>query len=100
VWQKTSWATRLTHPIKEYTEMGWEVYPEGLYELLTRVHHDYGPIPLYVTENGAAFADQLSTGGTVDDPRRISYLQGYLQSCWQAIEEGVPSKRLLRLDAV
>lgn len=79
-------------PDKEYTEMGWEVYPEGLHELLTRVHRDYGPIPLYVTENGAAFADELSTGGTVDDPRRISYLQGYLLSCWKAIEEGVPLK--------
>jgi beta-glucosidase len=65
-------------PDKEYTEMGWEVYPEGLYQLLTRVHRDYGPIPLYVTENGAAFADELDAGGEVDDPRRINYLQSYL----------------------
>jgi beta-glucosidase len=79
-------------PDQEYTEMGWEVYPEGLYELLARVHRDYGPLPLYVTENGSAFDDQLSKDGTVDDPRRINYLQGYLLACWRAIEEGVPLK--------
>lgn len=76
----------------EYTEMGWEVYPEGLYELLTRVHRDYGPIPLYITENGAAFPDKPGKDGTVDDPRRINYLQTYLQACHRAIEEGVPLK--------
>lgn len=79
-------------PDQEYTEMGWEVYPEGLYELLSRVHRDYGPLPLYVTENGAAFDDQLSAGGVVEDPRRASYLEGYLLACWKAIEEGVPLK--------
>jgi beta-glucosidase len=41
-----------------HTEMGWEVYPEGLYEMLTSVRDRYGAIPLYVTENGAAFADE------------------------------------------
>ena len=41
----------------EHTDMGWEVYPDGLYELLVRLHDDYEPPPLYVTENGAAFAD-------------------------------------------
>lgn len=79
-------------PGKEYTEMGWEVYPEGLYELLTRVHRDYGPLPLYVTENGAAFPDQLTAQGEIDDPRRINYLQTYLLACWKAIDEGVPLK--------
>lgn len=79
-------------PDQEYTEMGWEVYPEGLYQLLTRVHHDYGPLPLYVTENGAAFPDQLTTAGEVEDPRRINYLQSYLQAAWRAIEAGVPLK--------
>jgi beta-glucosidase len=76
----------------EYTDMGWEVYPRGLYELLTRLHHDYGPLPLYITENGAAFPDQLKSDGTIDDPRRISYLQGYLMEIWKALEEGVPCK--------
>jgi len=76
----------------EYTEMGWEVYPQGLYELLTRVHRDYGPLPLYITENGAAFPDQLEKDGTVNDDRRINYLETYLHETWKAVEEGVPLK--------
>lgn len=76
----------------EYTEMGWEVYPRGIYELLTRVHRDYGPLPLYITENGAAFNDELNSDGTINDKRRINYLQGYLAEAWNAIQEGVPLK--------
>ncbi len=79
-------------PEAEYTEMGWEVYPRGLYELLVRVHRDYGPLPLYVTENGAAFEDRLLNDGTIEDDRRINYLQSYLLECWNALEEGVPLK--------
>ena len=79
-------------PDAEYTEMGWEVYPQGLYELLIRVHRDYGPLPLYITENGAAFPDELKKDGTIDDPRRINYLQTYLLETWKAVEDGVPLK--------
>ncbi len=77
-------------PEKEYTEMGWEVYPRGIYELLTRVHHDYGALPLYITENGAAFPDRLKKDGTIDDSRRIAYLEGYLAEAWNAMQEGIP----------
>ena len=42
----------------ERTAMGWEVYPDGLFELLVRLQDDYDLPPLYVTENGAAYADQ------------------------------------------
>lgn len=76
----------------EYTEMGWEVYPQGLYDLLTRVHRDYGPLPLYVTENGAAFPDELDENGQVNDPRRINYLEKYIHQCWKAVQDGVPLK--------
>ncbi len=76
----------------EYTEMGWEVYPQGIYQLLTRVNNDYGNLPLYITENGAAFPDYLNKDGTVDDPRRINYLQSYLLEAWKAIQDGVPLK--------
>ncbi len=76
----------------EYTEMGWEVYPQGIYELLTRLHRDYGPLPLYITENGAAFDDQPGTDGTIDDRRRINYLHGYISAAWRALQEGVPLK--------
>lgn len=70
------------------TEMGWEIYPQGLYKLLTRLRTEYtGGLPLYVTENGAAFDDFLD-GGEVHDRDRIDYLQGHFEAALQFIEEG------------
>jgi beta-glucosidase len=63
------------------TDMGWEVYPDGLRELLARLHDDYGPVPLVVTENGAAFGD---------DRLRLDYLARHLEAAATAIESGVP----------
>ena len=74
---------------RPYTDMGWEVYPDGLYHLLTRLHRDYAPSALYVTENGAAFPDRL-VDGVVADPERRAYLHDHLLACYRAIEEGVP----------
>ncbi len=76
----------------EYTEMGWEVHPESLYDLLGRLHFDYRFPSFYVTENGAAFSDQLSDDGHVHDEDRISYLQRHFQSAAKAIAAGVPVK--------
>jgi beta-glucosidase len=73
----------------ERTEMGWEVDPEGMYDVLVRVHRDYGPLPLYVTENGAAFADQPGPDGTVSDPARVRYLDGHFRAAHRAIADGV-----------
>ena len=73
----------------ERTGMGWEVYPDGLYELLVRLHGEYDLPPLYVTENGAAFPDSRRNG-TVDDPRRISYVQRHVHAIRRAIDDGVP----------
>ena len=83
------------HMPGEHTEMGWEVYPAGLADLLVRVHQDYQPAALVVTENGAAFADVLrpAQGGEpegVADARREAYLRGHLQAAHQAIQAGVP----------
>jgi beta-glucosidase len=72
----------------EHTEMGWEVYPDGLYEVLVRLRDEYELPPLYVTENGAAYSDQRSNG-TVEDPRRISYVGRHLDAIARAIEAGV-----------
>jgi beta-glucosidase len=72
------------------TAMGWEVYPDGLYELLTRLHREYGVQCLYVTENGAAYDDVVGPGGRVDDRERIGYLDRYLGAVARAIAEGVP----------
>ena len=73
----------------EFTEMGWEVYPDGLYELLVRLHEEYHPPPLHVTENGAAFPDSRHNG-SVEDPARTSYIERHLGAIARALEAGVP----------
>ena len=73
----------------EHTAVGWEVYPDGLFELLVRLHEDYDAPPLYVTENGAAFGD-TRRNGTVEDPQRTSYLERHLSAVARAIDAGVP----------
>jgi beta-glucosidase len=74
----------------QYTDMDWEVYPDGLHDLLIRVARDYAPKRIYVTENGAAFSDVRTHEGAVNDPERIDFLQAYLGACSRAIDEGVP----------
>ncbi len=73
----------------ERTAMGWEVDPQGLYDVLVRVHRDYGPLPLYITENGAAFADEPGPDGAVSDPARVRYLDGHFRAAHRAIADGV-----------
>ncbi|HLY24773.1 MAG TPA: GH1 family beta-glucosidase [Aggregatilineales bacterium] len=73
----------------EHTEMGWEVYPDGLRELLVNVHREYHPKAMYVTENGCAFPDHVENG-QVHDPRRVSYLREHFLAAHQAIAIGVP----------
>ncbi len=73
----------------EHTDMGWEVYPDGLTDLLARLHREYELPDLYITENGAAFVDDRRNG-SVSDPQRISYLERHLSALGTAIAEGVP----------
>jgi beta-glucosidase len=73
------------------TSMGWEIDERGLLELLLRLRADYPALPLYITENGAAFDDVVHHDG-VHDADRIAYLDGHLRSCAQAIGLGVPLK--------
>jgi beta-glucosidase len=75
---------------KLHTEMGWEVYPEGLYEILKWVHDEYGAVPLYITENGAAFPDAPDAQGEVDDPLRVDYIRAHLEQAHRALREGIP----------
>ena len=74
----------------ERTATGWEVYPVGLTETLLRLHRDYGPIELLVTENGAAYDDVPGPDGEVDDADRTHYLERHLAAAAYAIEQGVP----------
>jgi beta-glucosidase len=73
----------------ERTAMGWEVYPDGLYELLVRLREDYALPELYVTENGAAYADRRDNG-RVDDPSRIAYVSRHLDAIARAVADGIP----------
>lgn len=73
---------------RELTDMGWEIYPAGLTELLLRLQHDYRLPPVYITENGAAFPDQL-INGQVSDPARIRYLHSHISAVADAIAAGV-----------
>ncbi|GHO47874.1 GH1 family beta-glucosidase [Ktedonospora formicarum] len=73
-----------------YTEMGWEVYPNGLRDLLLRLTKDYAVSKLYVTENGAAFKDAWNGNGHVSDPRRVDYLRTHIAGLAEAIQQGAP----------
>ena len=75
----------------EVTEMDWEVYPEGLYEMLMQLKTEY-PFPAYyVTENGAAYVDEPGPDG-VHDPKRLAYLKAHFEQAARAIADGVPLK--------
>jgi beta-glucosidase len=71
------------------TTKGWEVYPAGLTELLTRYHTDYDLPPVYVTESGAAFPDEVIDGAVADDDR-LDYLANHFAAARKAMEIGVP----------
>jgi beta-glucosidase len=74
----------------EHTEMGWEVYPEGLYETLCRLHFEYRFPAIYITENGAAYPDEQRADGRIDDQDRIRYLDAHFAQAHRALEAGVP----------
>ena len=75
-------------PASPLTAMGWEVYPDGLREVLCRLHDEYDAPPMYVTENGAAYADVRTHDGRVHDVERIAYLDAYLGAVDEALEHG------------
>ena len=77
-------------PNPEHTEMGWEVHPAGLYDILTRVQRDYAPVKIYLTENGASYGDGPAADGRVRDDRRQRYLHDHVAAAGRAIQEGVP----------
>ncbi|TCB97149.1 beta-glucosidase [Micromonospora zingiberis] len=73
------------------SEATWQqIYPDGMYDILTRVTRDYGPIPLTVTENGLPTPDVLAADGTVEDTGRVTFLRDHLAAAHRAITDGVP----------
>lgn len=75
----------------EITEMGWEVYPQGLFEWLTRLTYEYRFPAIYVTENGAAYPDNPDDS-RIEDTQRIRYLRAHFAQAWRALQVGVPLK--------
>lgn len=75
-------------PHRPHTAMGWEIYPDGLTEILLQIHREYQLPPVYITENGMASEDQL-IGGEIQDLVRTRYLQDHWLAVDQAIRQGV-----------
>ncbi len=74
------------------TDRDWEIYPQGLRDLLVWLNQDYDFPTLYVSENGAAYKDELTADGRVHDPKRVDYIRQHLAMILQALDEGVPVK--------
>ena len=82
-------ARNISEAARRTTEMGWEVCPEGLIDILEWVKARYGDPPIFITENGAAFPDPLPCQGIVDDPLRVAYLRDHLRAAHTALARGV-----------
>ncbi len=76
-------------PGSEYTEMGWEVCAPALRRLLNRINNDYRLPPIYITENGAAFKDEVGADGKIHDLRRLDYIKNHLIQVHLAVQDGV-----------
>jgi len=82
-------AAPVRQPGAIYTETGWELHPQSLTETLVWMHERYGGLPLYVTENGAAFYDPPhAVDGRVDDPLRVHCLRTHLAAVQASISQG------------
>ncbi len=71
------------------SDMGWEIYPDGLNQLLRLLHLEYELPPVYITENGGAFKDEC-VNGEVNDQDRIEYLHSHIAATASALKAGVP----------
>jgi beta-glucosidase len=80
------------HVGTDRTEMDWEIYPPGMFDILMRVHLNYNFPEYYITENGMAAPDKVSEDGSVDDPRRLAFLRDYVLQAQRAMANGVPLK--------
>ncbi len=74
------------------SQMGWEIYPDGLREILARMARDYvGDLPIYVTENGMAWDDRVADGA-VSDPERLAFIRAHMDATRDAIAAGANVK--------
>jgi len=82
-------AATVLPPGVDTTAMGWPVEPDGLTELLVRLHEEYTQKPLYITENGRAVHDYVDPEGDVDDEERVAFLDAHFRAARDAMERGV-----------
>jgi beta-glucosidase len=82
--------TQAEPPPERCTDFGWEVWPDGLYDILARLHHDYDAGDLVVTENGCAYSTEPDGEGRVKDARRVSYFDSHLRACLRCVNDGIP----------
>ena len=73
------------------THMDWPIHPDAFRQLLFDVYERYRPRKIFITENGAAFPDELKDG-KVNDPERVDYIKSYIDAMGEAIDAGVPVK--------
>lgn len=73
-----------------HTDMGWEVYPDGLYGLLNRLYFEYQMPSLYITENGASYSTGVDENGRIPDIQRLNFLRDHFTAAHRAIQNGVP----------
>jgi len=72
------------------SEADWQqIHPDGMFDVLTRVHREYGTVPITITENGLPTPDRLAADGSVDDPGRVAFLRDHLAAVHRAISTGV-----------
>jgi beta-glucosidase len=74
----------------DWFDMGWEVYPEGLFRVLSWLYFHYQPPKIYITENGCSYSDSPDKDGRVHDQRRIRYLSSHIDAAQRAIQAGIP----------
>lgn len=82
-------ARRVRQDAHPHTAMDWEVYPQGLTDILLWVQGRYGNPPVYITENGAAFEDPPPVAGRLGDRQRVAYLRSHLRAASRALRRGV-----------
>ena len=82
-------AATVLPPGAETTAMGWPVEPDGLTEILVRLHEEYTQLPLYVTENGVAVHDYVDPEGNVEDEERVAFLVAHFRAVHDAMDRGV-----------
>lgn len=74
---------------RDRTQMNWEIWPEGFYDLLKDVSERYNNVKVYITENGIACSDIVDRSGRVEDSNRIDYLYKHFEQVHKAIQEGI-----------